>query len=81
LYGSNFPKKYWGEAAIASVYIYNRTLNSTIEYKTPYEVKYNKKPDILNIRIWGLIAYKKEAIRRKLDLIVKKLILVGYGSN
>jgi hypothetical protein len=81
LFSSNLPKKYWGEAATAANYIYNRTPHSAIEFKTPYEAKYGTKPDISNIRIWGSIAHKKEEIRRKLDPKTKEFILVGYGSN
>jgi hypothetical protein len=81
LYRSNLPKKYWGEAAMAAIYIYNRTPHSVIGFKTPYKAKYGHKPDISNIRIWGSKAYKKEAIRRKLNPKVSEYTLIGYGSN
>jgi hypothetical protein len=48
---SNLAKKYWGEAITASVYLYNRTPHSAIDYKTPYELKYGKKSDLNNIKI------------------------------
>ena len=56
---SNAPKYLWGEAILATVYIYNRTPHSTLNFKTPYEIKYNEKPNIDNIKIWGLIIYYK----------------------
>jgi transposase InsO family protein len=48
---SNLAKKYWGEAITASVYLYNKTSHSAINYKTPYELKHSKKPDLNNIKI------------------------------
>jgi hypothetical protein len=66
---------------MAAIYIYNRTPHSAIGFKTLYEAKYGHKPDISKIRIWGSKAYKKEAIRRKLDLKASEYTLVGYGSN
>lgn len=80
---SNIASKYWGEALIASVYLYNRTPHSAIDYKTPFEARYNKKPDLSNIKIWGSLAYKREPIEAlsKLDKRARPLYLIGYGSN
>ena len=80
---SNLAKKYWGEAITAAVYLYNRTPHSAIDYKTPYELKYGKKPDLKNIKIWGSLAYKREPTEliSKLDSRAKPYYLVGYGSN
>ena len=83
LIGAKLPKVYWGEAVLAAIYLYNRTPNSSIGFKTPYEAKTGKIPDILNIRIQGLIAYRvmPNIGRKKLDPRAKAYILVGYGSN
>ena len=84
LYQSGLAKRYWGEALNAAVYIYNRTPHSGLEgFKTPYEAKYDKKPDISNIRTWGSIAYKRQPplTISKLDPRAIKHVLVGYGSN
>ena len=44
---------------------------------------YNTKPDITNIKVFGLIAYYKDkAIGvKKLDPRGKKVILIGFGKN
>jgi len=46
IFKANIPLYLWGEAALAAVYIYNRSPHKALNYKTPYEYKYNKKPDI-----------------------------------
>jgi hypothetical protein len=82
LYNANLPSYLWGEALTASVYIYNRTPHSAIEFKTPYEMKFKNKPDISNIRIFGSIAYYKNKTKtNKLEPKANKGILIGYGSN
>ena len=43
-----------------AVYLYNRTPYSQISFKTPYFVLYNTKPDIINIKVFGSIAYYKD---------------------
>ena len=47
---ARLPKAYWGEAVLAATYLYNRTPNSSIGFKTPYEAKTGYKLDVLNIR-------------------------------
>jgi transposase InsO family protein len=47
---ANAPKYLWGEALLASVYLYNRTPHSALAFKTPYEVFHKEKPYIQNIR-------------------------------
>ena len=81
LINAQLPRYLWGEALNAAVYLYNRTPHSNIDYKTPYEAKYDQKPDLKNIKIWGSIAWKKEKLAKKLDSRAKKSILIGYGSN
>ena len=81
LFQAQVPKSYWADAAIAACYIYNRTPHSSKEFKTPYELKFNKKPDISNLKIWGSIAYRKDPHAKKLDPKVIMGILIGYGSN
>ena len=56
---SNAPKYLQGEAILAIIYIYNRTPYNALNFKTLYEIKYNEKPNIDNIKIWGLIIYYK----------------------
>jgi hypothetical protein len=83
LFQANLAKKYWGEALIASVYLYNRTPHKGIDYKTPYELRYGDKPNIANIAIWGSLAYKKEPkeLAKSLSKRAQPYYVIGYGSN
>jgi len=83
LFTAKLPKELWGEVVSTAVYLYNRTPHSQLQFKTPYEALYNTKPDIMNIKVFGLIAYyKNKAIRlKKLEPRAKKAILLGFGNN
>jgi transposase InsO family protein len=84
LINSNLPKKLWGEAILTATYLYNRTPNSSINFKTPYYLKYNKMPNLEHIRVFGSLAYYKEpsSFITKLDSKATPYYLVGFiGSN
>ena len=83
LYTSNLARKYWNEALLASVYLYNRTPHSSYSYKTPFELKSNRKPNISNIKTFGSLAYRKEPKEfvTKLDARASPYYLIGYGHN
>jgi len=83
LFNSNTPLYLWGEAVLAATYLYNRTPHSALNNKTPYELKYNSKPNISNIRVWGSITYYKNKGNniKKLEPKANKGILIGYSQN
>jgi hypothetical protein len=82
LINSNLPKELWGEAILASTYYYNRTPNSSIDFKTPYYLKYLKLPNISNIKIFRSLTYYKEPLVKKLDSRSTPYYLIGYrGDN
>ena len=69
---------------LTAVYLYNRTPNSSIEFKTPYFLKYKKMPNISNIRVFGSLTYYKEPslFTKKLDSKATPYYLIGFiGSN
>ena len=43
--------KFWPYALVTASYLYNRTPTAT--QVTPYERRYDTKPDVSNVRIWG----------------------------
>ena len=83
LFEAKLPRKYWAEALLSAVYLYNRTPHSSIDFCTLYEAKYGTKPNLANIKIWGSLTYKKEPKEfiNKLDSRAKPYYLVGYTSN
>lgn len=82
LYESKLPKNCWGYAVQVAAYIHNRIPSASIEGQTPYELKYSRKPDLSNIKVFGCDVFVRipDVLRRKLDPKSKRMIFVGYSS-
>lgn len=52
LYDVDLEKKFWAEAVATAVYLRNRSVVSGLK-KTPYEMWFNKRPDVSGTRIFG----------------------------
>lgn len=83
LYSKNLSKTLWAEAVNTAVYTINRTGNTGQEGKTPYELWFNKTPDINNLKIFGseVYAHIPQEKRRKWDKKGRKGIFVGYSEE
>ena len=44
---SGLPKSLWAEAYNMATYVHNRTLTSALDSRTPYEMVYGIKPDLV----------------------------------
>ena len=73
----------WGEAILTATYLYNRTPSSSINFKTPYFLKYKEQPNINNIRVFGSLTYYKEptSLIKKLDPRATPYYLIGFIGN
>lgn len=81
---ANLPEFLWPEAIKSAVYLLNRTPTKALNWKTPYEMIMNRRPDISHIRIYGCRAYPlKRDIQRTRKLESRAYIgyLVGYESS
>lgn len=82
LFDQDLGKSFWAEACNTACYILNRCVTSGVS-KTPFELWYNKKPNIGHIRVFGsptMVHIPKEK-RKKWDKKATKHILVGYDDN
>ncbi|KAJ8706101.1 hypothetical protein PYW07_010878 [Mythimna separata] len=72
---------YWPEVIKAAAYLKNRSLANTIVRKTPYEIFFNKKPSLKELKLYGSRVYVRipEVNRRsKWDKKAELGILLGY---
>ena len=54
---SCLPKNLWNFALDTAVHVYNRTPMQCLDWKTPVELVFNKKPDISYLRVFRCLAY------------------------
>ena len=83
LFHAKLPQQYWAEAMNTAVYLHNRSPTATLKYTTPYELLFQQKPDVSNLRVFGCItfAHIPENQRHKLDKKALKTIFVGYPEG
>lgn len=59
-------------------WLQNRTPARALDGKTPYEMRYNKKPNLMGIQEFGVAAYVKNFAAGKLDAHAQLGRFVGY---
>lgn len=81
---SGMEKHFWAEAVnTASYNVINRTGKSSMVGKTPYELWFNKKPDLKGFRIFGstISVHVPKETRLKWDPKNRIGIFVGYNEE
>ena len=81
LISSGLPRFLWEEAMRHSAWLQDRTPARALNGKTPYEMGYNKKPNLAGIQEFGTAAYVKDLTAGKLDAQAQKGRFVGYDSE
>jgi hypothetical protein len=73
----------WGEAAMTTIYVQNRSPHRILKDMTPEESFSGKKPNVENLRIFGCPVYSHipKDKRNKLEPSGKKGIFVGYSDS
>ena len=60
-----------------------RTLTNTIERKAPYEIFFNKRPDVKHLRLYGSTVFVRKPEQKRIFKWDKKAdmgILLGYSD-
>ena len=65
----NAPEFLWAEAFTMAVYTINRTISTSLGNITPFEAFFDRKPDVMHMRVWYSDAY----VHQPKDLGAKKL--------
>nr|GEX83875.1 hypothetical protein [Tanacetum cinerariifolium] len=73
----------WAEVMATACYTQNRSLIHTRHHKTPYELMYNKKPDLIFFRVFGALCYPTNDNEDlgKLQPTANTRIFVGYTPS
>jgi hypothetical protein len=73
----------WGEAAMTTIYVQNRSPHRILKDMTPEEAFSGKKPNVENLRIFGCPVYSHipKDKRNKLEPSGKKGIFVRYSDS
>jgi hypothetical protein len=82
LYGSSLPAKYWSEALLHLVYLYNRLVHRKTQV-IPFESYYEQKRDLSLLKVFGSRVCVKQSGDRsgKLDRNDFTGIFIGYTAT
>ncbi len=78
------PLSWWEFAVNTAVHLYNRTPVRRLNWRTPYELVYNKVPSIGHLRVFGCGAYihiPAEVRKDKLAPRGELMIFLGYTDG
>lgn len=80
---SGLPEKFWAEAMSTAAYVANRSPSSGRGKLTPFEIRFNRKPVLHHLRVFGCRAWTHipKATRSKLQPKAREAIFVGYSSS
>lgn len=83
LAGSGLPQKFWAETLSTAVYLRNRSPTKAVKGMTPFESFHGKKPYVGHLRVFGCVCYAHIAKdeRKELDVIARRCVLIGYGTE
>lgn len=57
LHAAKLDLTFWSEAVNTAVYVLNRSSRSSVSDKTPYELWFNKSPDLNKLHVFGQTVY------------------------
>jgi hypothetical protein len=80
-YVADLPKFLWPESIQHAVWLKNHTSTYLLDSKTPYELLFNKKPDLINLPEWGAKVWVLKEDHGKLDEKADKGPWVGYSRE
>ena len=84
LASANLNMNMWGSAILTANYLRNRSPCKPLNFKSPYEMRYNKLPALSHLRVFGCDAYPLivNNTRRKFDpKALTNCVFVGYEDK
>lgn len=74
---------FWVEASQTTTYLINQMLTQVLQFKTPFQLLYNKKPMYDHLRVFGCTCYPwiPFSAHHKLDLKSVHCVFVGYDPH
>ncbi|KAL0431876.1 UNVERIFIED_CONTAM: hypothetical protein Sradi_0813600 [Sesamum radiatum] len=80
MFESHLPNTFWAESILAATHIINRLPSVTLQWKTPYELLYNKPPSYTNLKTFGCLCFASNNTphKSKFDPRAFKCIFIGY---
>ncbi|KAL0454835.1 UNVERIFIED_CONTAM: Retrovirus-related Pol polyprotein from transposon RE1 [Sesamum latifolium] len=82
LHQASLPRKFWADCILTAAHLINRLASHLLQWKTPYEILYQKPPTLTHLRTFGCLCYATNVLphKDKFDPRASKCVLIGYSS-
>lgn len=82
-YQGHLPQNFWNFSVQHAVHIINKLPTPLLKGKCPYELLYNKPPNLIHLRVFGCLSYVStlEYHRTKFQPRAKKDMFLGYKEG
>ncbi|GJZ31830.1 putative RNA-directed DNA polymerase [Tanacetum coccineum] len=75
------PLRFWTECVLTATYLINRLPSSVLNGKSPFELIYNTKPNLSNLRVFGCLCFATVLNNHdKLGSRSEQCVMMGYSS-
>jgi len=81
MHASSLPKNLWGETVMHVTWVKNRTSTRHLGKDTPYEMLYQRKPNLENVPVWGCRVKVHDMLGMKLDMRAHDGHWVGFDPE
>ncbi|KAL0423307.1 UNVERIFIED_CONTAM: Retrovirus-related Pol polyprotein from transposon RE1 [Sesamum radiatum] len=83
LFHASLPKKFWGESILTATYLINRLPSPFLNWKSPYEILYNKKPPVDHLKIFGCLCFAANVSPHKSKFDERSIacVFLGYSQT
>ncbi|PWA62550.1 ribonuclease H-like domain-containing protein [Artemisia annua] len=82
LFQGVIPLKFWTECILTATFLINRLPSSVLNGKSPFEMIYNKKLALSNLRMFGCLCFATIVNNNdKLSSRSEKCVMMGYSNS
>jgi len=78
LHHAGMTQEFWSEAVHVAAHILIHSPRSGLDWKTPYELLFRRKPEVTHIRVFGCRTWAIDDKAKKWDLRSTPMVFVGY---
>lgn len=80
MFQASMPKRFWGHSILTVTHIVNKLLTPTLNWKSPFEILYDRKPGYASLKVFGCLCFATNTTpnKTKFEPRATKCVFLGY---